>query len=101
MLEKIPKDRQEFLNKLLHFKNNNGDFIIKCLVCDKSFDGYLMKKWHCISKSCPSCKAHHKEYEIDYKQTRYYEKITKDKKGKFNFVNSKMVMKQDDDFIEE
>ncbi len=64
----------------MHFKNNNGDFIIKCLVCDKAFDGVLMKEWHCISKSCPSCKAHHDEYKVDYVYSKFYEDLDKNKK---------------------
>ena len=64
----------------MHFKNNNGDFIVKCLVCDKAFDGILMKEWHIISKSCPSCKSLHNEYKVDYVYSKFYEDLDKNKK---------------------
>ena len=55
-------NKQELLNKV----NINGDFIIKCLLCNKQFDGDLMKQWHHISKTCPSCKCEHLEYKVDF-----------------------------------
>ena len=80
-------DKQELKNKVLNKVNINGDFIIKCLLCDKQFDGDLMKQWYKLSKTCPSCKSQHLEYKVEFIYSKCFIKAEY-KKQMNNFKNS-------------
>ncbi len=54
-----------------------GDFIIKCFLCNKIVHGDCKKKYdstHKFNKYCFICRKAHKEYKKDYIYTKYFDK---------------------------
>ncbi len=70
--ENIPKNN-DFIN-LINKVIKEGDFVIKCLLCNNIYDGILMKKWYLRSKTCPYCSKNHLDYKKDFIYFKYYEK---------------------------
>ena len=68
----IPKNN-DFIN-LINKVIKEGDFVIKCLLCNNIYDGILMKKWYLRSKTCPYCSKCHLDYKKDFIYFKYYEK---------------------------
>ena len=56
---------------------DEGDFIIRCLLCNKIVHGECKKKYnltHKFNKYCFICRKTHKEYKKDFIYTKYFDR---------------------------